>query len=91
MPRQDLSCHAYADTEEHSEARMITALVVTVFLIAGLIHLLTGHSVLFWVAKGCIVIDAAFICAGRELKKAAIAWWQELPTVIAEVRAEVVR
>jgi hypothetical protein len=70
---------------------VIAALLITAFLIAGVIHLRTGRSVFFWTAKGCIVVDAVLICAGREIKKAAIAWWKQLPSVIAEVRMEVVR
>jgi hypothetical protein len=70
---------------------MPTILVVGFLVGAGAVHLQTGRSIFHWGARICIVLDASLICAYRITLRAAAAWWQRLPRVIAEVRLEVVR
>lgn len=70
---------------------MTTALLFLAFVIGGLIHFKSHHSIFHWIAKACIVLDAVCIQAWRITGLAAVAWWDRLPATIAEVRAEVAR
>jgi len=70
---------------------MITTGIIGAVLLAGLLHLETGISPLGWGARALLWLDAALICAWRCGNRAAREWWRRLPSVLAEVKAEVGR
>jgi hypothetical protein len=58
-------------------------------ILCGVLHIKSGRSPFFWLAKAAIVADAALVAAWRESTKAVAAWWSSLPSVINEVKQAV--
>ena len=54
-----------------------------------LLNLITGRSIFFWVARGCITIDAACLCTSRILKRSCEMWRDRIAETIGEVRRDV--
>ena len=68
---------------------MTLLLATGIFLIGGLVHITTGRSPFHWIARLCIVLDAALICGWRVTEAACCMWWNDMPGVVGEVRREV--